>query len=63
MAAVYISLEDALESGTDESSVANCDGIHTVSQRRLTQRIGLVDDGVLDDVCTAIAAAIGGDRL
>jgi mRNA interferase MazF len=47
--------------GVDESSVINCDGLHTVSQRRLTQRIGVVDGDVLDDACAAIAAALGCD--
>lgn len=47
------------EVGIDEPSVVNCDGLHTVSQRRLTQHVGVVDDGVLDDVCLAVATAIG----
>lgn len=50
------------EAGIDESSVANCDGVHTVSQRRLTRQIGLVDDDLLADVCTAIAVALGCDE-
>lgn len=49
------------DAGIDESSVINCDGLHTVSQRRLTQRIGFVDDDVLDELCGAIAAALGCD--
>lgn len=50
------------EAGIDESSVANCDGVHTVSQRRLTRQIGLVDDDLLANVCTAIAVALGCDE-
>jgi mRNA interferase MazF len=49
------------EAGTDEPSVVNCDGVHTVSKRRLTRRIGVVDPEVLTDVCTAVAVAIGCD--
>jgi mRNA interferase MazF len=47
--------------GLDEDSVVNCDGIHTVAQRRLTRRVGAVDVDVLRDVCTAVAEAIGCD--
>jgi mRNA interferase MazF len=47
------------DAGVEEPSVINCDGLHTVSQRRLTRRIGIVDGDALDDVCAAIAAAVG----
>jgi mRNA interferase MazF len=49
------------DAGIDEPSVINCDGLHTVSQRRLTQRIGFVGVDVLDDVCAAIADSLGCD--
>lgn len=49
------------EAGVDETSVANCDGLHTVSQRRLTQQVGLVEDEALTDICTAVALALGCD--
>lgn len=49
--------------GIEQSSVINCDGLHTVSQRSLTRRLGAVDDDVLDDVCSAIAIALGCDEL
>jgi mRNA interferase MazF len=49
------------DSGIDRSSVVNCDGLHTVSQRSLTQRLGTVDDNTLDEVCGAIAIALGCD--
>ena len=49
------------EAGVDQASVINCDGLHTVSQRRLTRRIGAVDEGVLEVACAAIAAALGCD--
>ncbi len=48
-----------LEVGIDQPSVVNCDGLHTVSQRRLTRRVGMVEDDVLDDVCSAVAIALG----
>lgn len=48
--------------GIDEASAINCDGLHTVSQRRLTQRIGFVEDDVLAEVCAAIAVALGCDE-
>ena len=50
------------DTGIDRSSVVNCDGLHTVSQRRLTQRLGTVDDNTLDEVCGAIAMALGCDQ-
>lgn len=49
------------EAGVDEPSLINGDGLHTISQRRLTQRIGLVDGDVLTEVCAAVAIALGCD--
>lgn len=49
------------ESGIDQPSVVNCDGLHTVSQRRLTKRLGAADADTLADVCRAIAVAVGCD--
>lgn len=49
------------DTGIDQPSVINCDGLHTVSQRSLTQRLGTVDDDTLDAVCGAIAIALGCD--
>jgi mRNA-degrading endonuclease toxin of MazEF toxin-antitoxin module len=43
----------------DASSVINCDGLHTIGQRRLTKQLGSVSDDVLDDVCRALAIALG----
>lgn len=51
-----------IEAGIEEPSVINCDGIHTISQRRLTRQIGSIDDEVLDDICEAVATALGCDR-
>ena len=50
------------EAGVNETSVINCDGLHTVPQRRLTQRIGSVDDDVLARVCVALGIALGCDE-
>lgn len=47
------------KAGINEASVVNCDGLHTVSQRRLTRRVGMLPDDVLDDVCNAVAVALG----
>jgi len=51
-----------MDTGVDEASVVNCDGLHTVSQRRLTHRLGVVDEATLDEVCGAIAIALGCDQ-
>lgn len=50
------------DTGIDRSSVVNCDGLHTVSQRSLTQRLGTVGDNTLDEVCGAITMALGCDQ-
>jgi mRNA interferase MazF len=52
-----------IDAGIDQTSVVNGDGLHTVSQRRLTRRLGLVDDDTLDEVCRAITAALGCDGI
>jgi mRNA interferase MazF len=49
------------DTGITEPSVVNADGIHTIGQRRLTKRLGTVDDDALDDICAAVAAALGCD--
>jgi mRNA interferase MazF len=50
-----------VDAGVAEPSVVNCDGLHTLAQRRLTRRIGLVDAAVLGEVCAAVAVALGCD--
>lgn len=57
--AVEISID--VDSGIDQASVVNCDGLHTVSQRTLTTRLGRVDDATLEDVCQGIATSLGCD--
>jgi mRNA interferase MazF len=49
------------EAGIDEPSVVNCDGIHTVSQRRLTRRVGALGEDMLADICASVAVALGCD--
>lgn len=55
--AAEIELEDTV--GLDRPSVVNCDGLHTIEQRVLTGRVGLVDVPVMDQVCEAIGYALG----
>lgn len=47
------------DAGVDSPSVINCDGLHTIGQRRLTKQLGSVDDDALDAVCRALAIALG----
>ena len=42
-----------------QSSVINCDGLHTVVQSTLTTRLGSVDDDTMIDVGRAIHLALG----
>ncbi len=50
------------DTGFHQPSVVNCDGLHTVSQQRLTQRLGSLDSKTLDEICEATAIALGCDR-
>lgn len=50
------------DSGIDQASVVNCDGLHTVSQRRLTKRVGSVRDDTLDEIGKGVTAALGCDQ-
>jgi mRNA interferase MazF len=47
------------EVGLDHTSVVNCDGVHTVAQSTLANRVGEVDEHTLQRICRAIAYAIG----
>jgi mRNA interferase MazF len=56
--AVEVALDHvALE--LEQASWVNCDGIHTVAQRTLTQRVGALDGDTMRDVCSAVALALG----
>jgi mRNA interferase MazF len=50
---------DHVEIGLDRPSVINCDGIHTVAQASLTNRVGKVGDDAMRKVCSAVAYALG----
>ncbi|MCZ7589285.1 MAG: type II toxin-antitoxin system PemK/MazF family toxin [Gaiella sp.] len=50
---------DHHEAGLDHPSVVNCDGIHTVAQTSLVERVGAVDDVTMIRVCSAIGYALG----
>lgn len=50
---------DHVAVGLDRPSVVNCDGIHTVAQTTLTVRVGEVDEGTLERVCSALSYALG----
>lgn len=49
------------DTAIDEDSVINCDGIHTIGQRRLTKHLGSVDAETLGEICRALAIALGCD--
>ena len=49
----------ASEAGLAESSVVNCDGLHTVRRSSLTRRAGELDERTMRDVCRAVAHALG----
>jgi len=50
---------DHSEVGLDRTSVINCDGLHTIAQSSLTQRVGAVDDETISRVCSAVNYALG----
>ena len=55
--AAEVEVEDTV--GLDRPSVVNCDGLHTIEQRVLTGRVGLVDEPLMNQVCEAIGDALG----
>ena len=48
--------------GIEQASVINCDGLHTVSQRRLTRRLGSVDGETVEGICAGVTATLGCDH-
>ncbi len=50
---------DHVEVGLARPSVINCDGIHTVTQASLTNRVGQISDDIMRKVCSAISYALG----
>jgi mRNA interferase MazF len=49
------------DTGVHQPSVVNCDGLHTIAQQRLTQRLGSLDGDILEEICEAAAVALGCD--
>lgn len=47
------------ESGLDQPSVVNCDGLHTVEQASLSGPVGRIGEVTMGDVCTAVTYALG----
>lgn len=45
--------------GLDQTSVINCDGLHTIAQATLTTRVGAISNHTLDQVCSATDYALG----
>lgn len=50
---------DHEEIGLDRPSAVNCDGLHTIPRSTLTTRVGELSDALMDDVCSAVAYALG----
>lgn len=50
---------DHKPTGLDHASAVNCDGLHTVPQSMLTQRVGALDTTDLERVCAAVSYALG----
>lgn len=50
---------DHVRAGLDRASVVNCDGLHTVAQKMLTERVGELDAQELALVCSAVSYALG----
>jgi len=50
---------DLGQTGLDEPSVIDCDGLHTIGKATLTRRVGANDSITMDNVCWAVGYAIG----
>jgi mRNA-degrading endonuclease toxin of MazEF toxin-antitoxin module len=46
----------------DKPSTVDCDGLHIVSERLLTQHLGSLDSETRDEICAATPVALGCDR-
>jgi mRNA interferase MazF len=46
--------------GLDRELAIDCDGLHTVPQTSLAQRVGQLDDTTMQQVCSAVNYALGG---
>ena len=45
--------------GLDRASAVNCDGLHTLRQTSLTDRVGLLDGATMERVCWAVSYSLG----
>jgi mRNA interferase MazF len=50
---------DHLALGLDRPSAINCDGLHTITRTSLTTYAGSVSDDTMNQVCAAVAYALG----
>ena len=50
---------DQDQTGLDQRSVINCDGLHTVTWSSLTTFVGAADDDTMSKVCWAVSYALG----
>ena len=48
--------------GLARHSVINCDGLRTIAQSTLTERVGTVDEATMAKVCAAVSYAVGADH-
>ena len=47
------------DSGLDQESTVNCDGLHTVSQTMLTEQVGELSPTTMQQVCRSLAYGLG----
>ena len=47
--------------GLNRESVANCDALYTITKKSLKSRVGTVNATKMEQVCSAVAYAIGCD--
>lgn len=50
---------DHQSAGIEHESAVNCDGVHTVPQALLAERVGSVGPDVMRRVCDAVGFALG----
>jgi mRNA interferase MazF len=45
--------------GLGRASVINCDGLYTIAKSALSERVGVLDNTTMDEVCWAASYALG----
>lgn len=50
---------DHENAGLDQESAVNCDGLHTIPQSMLAERVGALDTEELERICSAVDYALG----